>query len=326
MNQTLRTVHVGLGPIGLAIIRAGASAGICRPVAAADISPEIAGRSLRDVAGQGATPDVAIASDLDEALDAAVEAGAEAAVVCTGSHVEAVEDQFEAVLSRGLCCISTCEELVFPWLRAAAAADRLDGIAVDNDAVLLGAGVNPGFVLDLLPFVLTRVCEGVTSVHAARSVDAARRRRQLQAKIGTGMAPDDFRALAAEGEIGHVGLAESAALLADSLGWPWDGFEETIDPVIADEPIATEHFDVAAGQVRGQRQTLRMGNVTLELVMALGERDRDVVRIEGEPPVHAVIEGGIHGDRATAGIVVNLLGPLLNAEPGLRTVTELALG
>jgi len=247
-------------------------------------------------------------------------------VVCTGSRVEAVEDQFAAVLERGLCCISTCEELTFPWLRAATSADRLDGIAVDNDVVLLGAGVNPGFVLDLLPFVLTRVCESVRSVHASRCLDAGRRRQQLQAKIGAGMDPEDFRALAAEGRIGHVGLAESAALLADSLGWPWDEFEETIDPVIASEAISTEHFDVPPGRVRGQAQTLRMGRVTLELVMALGEPDRDEVRIEGEPPVRAIIEGGIHGDRATAGIVINLLAPMLSAEPGLRTVTEIGLG
>lgn len=326
MSDIVRTAHVGLGPIGLEIIRAGVAGGKCLPVAAADISPEIAGRLLRQVTESDDVPDVKVAGDLIEALNAAVEAGAEAAVVCTGSHVEAVADQFEAALERGLCCISTCEELTFPWLRSATAADRLDGVAVEHDAVLLGAGVNPGFVLDLLPFVLTRVCESVRSVHASRCLDAGRRRRQLQAKIGAGMDPEDFRALAAEGKIGHVGLAESAALLADSLGWPWDEFEETIDPVIASEAISTEYFDVPAGRVRGQAQALRMGRVTLELVMALGEPDRDEVRIEGEPPVRAVIEGGVHGDRATAGIVINLLAPMLNAEPGLRTVTEIGLG
>ncbi len=326
MNDIIRTVHVGLGPIGLEIIRAGAAGGKCLPVAAADISPEIAGRSLREVTESDDVPEVEVAGNLSEALDAAVEAGAEAAVVCTGSHVEDIEEQFAAVLGRGLCCISTCEELTFPWLRSATAADRLDGVAVENDAVLLGAGVNPGFVLDLLPFVLTRVCKSVRSVHASRCLDARRRRRQLQAKIGAGMDPEDFRALAAEGKIGHVGLAESAALLADSLGWPWDEFDETIDPVIASEAISTGYFDVQPGRVRGQAQALRMGRITLELVMALGEADRDEVRIEGEPPVRAVIEGGIHGDPATAGIVINLLEPMIHARPGLRTVTEIALG
>lgn len=326
MSEPLKTVHVGLGTIGLEILSAGVRAGICTPVACVDISPEIAGRGLPEVAGEQGLPDLTVRADLQEALAEGAEAGAVAAVVSTGSHVAAIEPQLEAALSRGLRCICTCEELVFPWLRAATAADRLDALATDNDVALLGAGVNPGFVLDLLPFVLTRVCEQVEAVFARRVVDATRRRPQLQAKIGSGMRPDESRAEAAEGRIGHVGLAESGALLADSLGWPWDDFEETIEPVVAEEPIATEHVEVAAGQVRGQAQRLEMGAVTLELVMALGEEDRDEVRIAGRPPVHAVIEGGIHGDTATAGAVINLLPALMGARPGLRTVTEVPLG
>jgi len=325
MSEAVKTVHVGLGPIGIEVLKAGTGAGICEPVASADISPEIAGRPLRAVAQQDDLPDAAVCTRIGEALDRGLEAGAQVAVVCTGSRLESIEAQVEAVLACGLCCISTCEELVFPWLRAAASADRLDAVATDSGASLLGAGVNPGFVLDLLPFVLSRACRRIDRVYAGRFLDASRRRRQLQAKIGSGMHPDEFRALAAEGEIGHVGLAESAALLADSLGWPWEHFQETLDPLIAEEPIASEHFEVAPGRVRGQHQRVAMGDVTLELVMALGAEDRDEIRIEGDPPVHAVVHGGIHGDRATAGIVVNLIRPLLDAEPGLRTVTEVAL-
>lgn len=326
MSDPLRTVHMGLGPIGLQIAIAGFDAGICRPVACADIAPEIAGRSLREVAARDDLPEVTVLPEMAEALDAAREAGADLAVVCTGSHLERIEDQFAAVLERGLCCISTCEELVFPWLRSPEAADRLDGIALQNDVALLGAGVNPGFVLDLLPYVMSRVCVQVSGVHAGRFVDASRRRRQLQEKIGCGMAPEQFRALAAEGRIGHVGLAESAALLADSLGWPWEEFEESIEPVIADEAIATEYLEVAAGEVRGQHQQLSMGQVTLELVMALGEEERDEVRIDGSPPVDMVVRGGIHGDVATAGAVINFMRPLTRSRPGLRTVTEVPLG
>jgi 2,4-diaminopentanoate dehydrogenase len=325
MSDALKAVYIGMGTIGLEIIRAGARAGIAEPVACADISPEIADKPLRAVAQDEDLPEMTICASMEDALEAGQEAGAEIAVVCTGSQVEAVEAQFTAVLERGMCCISTCEELVFPWLRAASAADRLDSIGVENGVALLGAGVNPGFVLDLFPFVLTRVCQRVEAVFAGRSLDASRRREQLQAKIGSGMRPDEFRELASEGKIGHVGLAESAALLADSLGWQWDDFTETIDPVIAEEPIETEYFSVAEGQVRGQHQTLTMGDVELELIMALGEDERDEVRVDGRPPVHAIVEGGIHGDTATAGAVINFMRPLVNAKPGLRTVTDVPL-
>ncbi|MGI5818963.1 MAG: dihydrodipicolinate reductase [Armatimonadota bacterium] len=325
MGDSLRAVYVGLGTIGLEILRAARRAGIAQPVACADISPEIAGASLCAVAQDDGLPEMDVCGDVETALDAGAEAGAEIAVVCTGSRLEDAEPHFTAVLEREMCCISTCEELVFPWLRAATAADRLDAIAVANGVALLGAGVNPGFVLDFFPFVMTRVCQRVDSIYAGRFVDAARRRQQLQAKIGTGLYPDDFRELASQGRIGHVGLAESAALLADSLGWSWDEFEETIDPVIAEEPVGSEYFEVAEGQVCGQHQRLTMGDLTLELIMALGAEERDEVRVEGIPPVHAIVHGGIHGDTATAGAVINFMWPLIAAEPGVRTVTEVPL-
>ncbi|HCA48154.1 MAG TPA: dihydrodipicolinate reductase [Armatimonadetes bacterium] len=325
MNDRLRTVHVGLGTIGLEVLKAGVRAGICEPVACVDIAPQVAGRSLREVLPGEDLPELAVSGDLESALEAAAAAEAELAVVCTGSSVEAVEPQLTAAMERGLSCISTCEELVFPWLRAATEADRLDAVAVTNRVSLLGAGVNPGFVLDLFPFVMTRVCQRVDKIYAGRFLNASLRRQQLQAKIGSGMHPDDFRGLASQGRIGHVGLAESGALLADSLGWPWGEFEETIEPIVAEERVSSAHFQIAAGQVCGQHERLTMGDLRLELVMAHGEEERDEVRIEGLPPVHAIVSGGIHGDIAAAGAVINFMWPLMAAEPGLRTVTEVPL-
>jgi hypothetical protein len=328
MRQPVKTVHVGLGPIGLEIVRAGVSAGLCEPVSAADINPDLAGADLADFAACDAPP-VVIDGNLNEAASRGVEQGAQVAVVATGSHLGEIADQFEALLSAGLNCLSTCEELVFPWLRAADEADRLDAIARRHEVSLLGAGVNPGFVLDLLPFVMTRVCQEVQGVYAGRFVDASVRRRQLQAKIGCGLSEEQFRERAAEDAVGHVGLAESAALLADSMGWPWDDIEEAIDPVMAEQSVSSDYFSVTPGRVRGQAQTVQLsapqGKVELELVMALGEDSRDMVRVEGEPPVNVMVEGGIHGDRATAGMVTNWLAPVVKAAPGLRSVTDVPL-
>ncbi|MCD6361680.1 MAG: dihydrodipicolinate reductase [Armatimonadetes bacterium] len=324
-----KTLHVGLGPIGCEIVSAAIKSGTCEPVAAVDINPELAGKSLADVVAMEGVPPVEIMSDLAEAAEAAVERGATVALVATGSRVEQVQPQFETLMAAGLNCVTTCEEMIFPWLRAATAADELDTAAREAGVSLLGAGVNPGFVLDLLPFVTTRVCQTVRAVYATRIVNASLRRRQLQEKIGSGLEPDEFRARAAENAIGHVGLAESAALLADSLGWPWDDIEQSIEPVIADVDVKTDYFDVKQGRVRGQAQKLRLtapqGVIELELTMALDEPSLDAVRIEGEPPVNLLVEGGIHGDVATAGTVINFAGPCVKAAPGLRTVTDVPL-
>lgn len=327
--ERYQSLHVGLGPIGREIVTAAAKSGRCEPVAAADISPELAGRSLAEVAPTDGVPAVEIMGDLAEAARVAVERGATVALVATGSRIAQVQEQFETLMAAGLNCVTTCEEMIFPWLRAATEADELDVAAREANVSLLGVGVNPGFVLDLLPFVVTRVCQTVSAVYATRIVNASLRRMQLQAKIGSGLEPDDFRARAAQNAIGHVGLGESAALLADSLGWPWDNIEQSIEPVIADADIKTEYFDVKQGQVRGQAQKLRLtapqGIIQLELTMALDEPSLDAVRIEGEPPVDLMVQGGIHGDRATAGTVINFVASCVKAAPGLRTVTDVPL-
>ncbi len=324
-----KTLHVGLGPIGREIIAAATKSGRCEPVAAVDIDPDMTGRTLADIMQIDGVPDVVVSADLAEAAAIAVEQGATAALVATGSHVEQVAPQFETLMAAGLNCVSTCEEMIFPWLRADAAADELDAAARAAGVSLLGAGVNPGFVLDLLPFVTTRVCQTVSAIYATRIVNGSVRRQQLQAKIGSGLSEDEFRARAANDAIGHVGLGESAALLADSLGWSWDNIEQSIEPVIADVDVKTEYFDVKRGQVRGQAQTLKLvapqGVIEMELIMALDEPSMDAVRVEGEPPVELVVEGGIHGDRATAGTVINFVTPCIKAAPGLRTVTDVPL-
>jgi len=49
------------------------------------------------------------------------------------------------------------------------------------------------------------------------------------------------------------------------------------------------------------------------------------VEIDGSPRISQKISGGIHGDVATASIVVNSIPRVLNATPGLHTMRSLAL-
>src|SRR6266571_3550757 len=51
----------------------------------------------------------------------------------------------------------------------------------------------------------------------------------------------------------------------------------------------------------------------------------DSIEIEGSPSLSMKIAGGIHGDVATASIVVNSIPKVLDAPPGLHTMRDLAL-
>jgi 4-hydroxy-tetrahydrodipicolinate reductase len=51
----------------------------------------------------------------------------------------------------------------------------------------------------------------------------------------------------------------------------------------------------------------------------------DSVDIEGSPNLSMKISGGIHGDVATASIVVNSIQKVMQATPGLHTMRDLPL-
>jgi 2,4-diaminopentanoate dehydrogenase len=322
----LTTIHVGLGTIGREILKATAQGGYGHPLAGVD--PAYAGKGLGEL--EDVPPlEGQVFHDLEEALALKPQV----AVISTLSKVEAIADQLLQIIGAGVNIVSTCENLSYPWLKTPELADELDEAAKQAGVTVVGTGVNPGFVLDALPVMLARPCERVSHVYATRIVDTARRRRQLQLKTGGGMSEADFRAKAKAGFLGHVGLAESAALLALGLRWDLNScqIEETIEPIMTDRTVETEHVKAGPTQAKGQHQSVTVHGekgqrivLTLRMELAAAE-EYDEIIIEGEPDIRARIIGGVFGDSATAGCTVNILHQTVMARPGVLTVLDLPL-
>jgi len=208
----------------------------------------------------------------------------------------------------------------------------LDKAAKDSGVALVGTGVNPGFVMDKLVVTLAAVSQRVEHVKALRIVDAAKRRLPLQKKIGAGMSVEEFRTKVKEGVIKHVGLPESVAMVADSLGLQVDEITETIEPKVATEKVQTEFLTVEAGQAAGVHQIARGRSegkelIYMELQMYVGALDpSDTIELQGHPNISLVIPGGSHGDIATASVAVNSIPSILESPSGLRTSRDLAIG
>ena len=325
MIPTIRVVQFGCGPIGCRIARLAASRAHLQLVAGIDIDPALHGRDLGEVSG-GAPLGAAIVGSWDRLPD---DAAPTLAIHTTGSNLQAVAPQLRALLGEGADVVSTCEELAFPDDANAAVAAELHEQAVRAGATLLGTGINPGYLMDAWPLYMTVPCQEVRAIRATRIQDASDRRGPFQRKIGAGLAESEFRRRADGGEIRHVGLTESARMIAAGMGWALDAFAETIEPIMAPRALQTEHVSVAAGQVAGVRQEgvgLAGGRrvVTLEFRAAVGLGESyDAVSIDGVPPVEARIAGGVHGDLGTAAVVVNAIPRVAAAAPGLVTMKDL---
>jgi 4-hydroxy-tetrahydrodipicolinate reductase len=225
--------------------------------------------------------------------------------------------------------ISTCEELVYPYAKEPDASAELNRLAKLSGVTVLGAGVNPGFVMDLLPILLTAPCVNIKRISVARTIDATNRRATVHQRIGAGLTLDQFRDHVARGKVRHVGLIESIHMLADGLGWQLYRVTETIDPIIADEWVQTAHETIAPGQVAGIRQSARgwmhgRDVLALSWEQAIGARNtHDAIKIEGTPPIDLVIHGGLHGEQAAAALILHAIPRVLAAPHGLTTVLAL---
>ncbi len=326
--MTIRVMHVGLGPIGVGVLKQVMARPGFEVTAAVDIDPEKAGQDVGEILDVDQKTGITVQGGLEAAL-----AGHDADVValCTGSTLPGIKSQLEAILGAGLPIVSTTEELSFPHFSNEALAGEIDKMARDAGVAVVGTGVNPGFAMDTLPIVLSAACETVDSVTVDRIQDASVRRLPFQKKIGAGLEPNDFRQKADRLEIRHVGLAESIAMIAAAFGWKLDRITDVIEPKIADEPVASNLISVDKGQVAGLIQDgvgFRDGEPIIRLHMEayLGAPESyDAVRIEGSPTLYSKIEGGIPGDIATASVTVNTLPRALAAPPGLHTMRDLPI-
>jgi hypothetical protein len=323
-----RVALVGLGPIGIEVGKALAGRDRIALLGAADPAPDKAGKRLSELL-DGAFPAVTVRPSTAAlyAETATSRGKTDVAVLCTGSRLHAILPQIEEAIEAGFHIVSTCEELAYPELRHAPMARQIDRLARQRGVAVLGTGVNPGLVMDRLVLAVASACVTVRTVRVRRVVDAARRRGPLRAKVGAGLSVKEFRAGVAEKKLGHVGLSESAALIALGLGLPIHEITETIKPVVAEK----ETDGVPAGRVLGLNQValVQAGDeikVALDLTMAVGAADpEDRIDIDGDPPIHLVVSGGFHGDRSTIGTVVNAVPFIVSAPAGLHTVVTLPL-
>ncbi len=324
----IRVLHVGLGPIGAAILGQIASRPGFKIVGGVDIDPAKFDRDLGDVAGLGKRVGLRVQNDVAKALKAAKP---DVVIHCTGSSIKKVLPELETILKSKTPIVSTTEELAYPAYTHVRQARLIDALAKKAKVAVLGTGVNPGFAMDALPIALTAVCERVERVTVHRVQDARMRRLPFQQKIGAGLTTEQFQRELDAGSVRHVGMTESIAMIADALGWTLDRITDDVQPKLAAVTISSEFLAVDPGYVCGIIQDgvgYRKGKpaIRLHLEAYLGALESyDAVEIEGSPSLSMKIAGGIHGDIATASLVVNAIPKVLAAAPGLHTMRDLPL-
>ncbi len=324
ITDPIRAVQMGCGPIGRSIAKLAASRSGIEIVGAAD--PAFVGRDMGELLDEPKLHGIRISDDARMMIE---QTAPDIVLHATSSSLEEVVPQFEQILDLGVNMVSTCEEMSYPFFHHPVLSGKLDTLAVQHQATLLASGVNPGFLMDVWPVFMTGILQEVESIVCIRLQDAAHRRLPFQRKIGVGLSVDAFRQSVENGYIRHVGLPESVAMIAAGLGFQPDDILEEIEPVVADREVHSKELSVACGQVVGVKQVAKgviagADIIRLEFNAYVGAQEpHDAVHIKGLPDLDVVISGGVHGDRATASAIVNVIPRVIDAPPGLKTMLDI---
>ncbi len=324
MQQTISAVLVGAGPLGINIYKSAQTRKDIRITHVVDIDTSLSGRDMGELSGVEPSG-IKISNSYDGLTNCHV------AILATVSDLPRIGPQILQLIEAGLPVVTTCEEMFFPWNSSDDWSRTIDIAAKDKGVAILGTGVNPGFLMDALPMMLTGVCHHVDRVEVRRYQDAQFRRIPFQKKIGAGLSYEEFEKRKNEGNLRHVGLSESMHFIANQLGWKLEKTEDKIEPVVSERNFETEALQIKSGQVAGIRQTGRgyvngEERIRLSFQATVGEAEQyDEIEIYGTPHIRSRILGGVHGDVATSSIILNACKAILKATPGLRTMADMPM-
>ncbi|GFN35984.1 2,4-diaminopentanoate dehydrogenase [Tepidimicrobium xylanilyticum] len=291
------------------------------------------GKSMYDYLDveRGDRPDIII-GEYDKVI---TEKAADVVIIATDSFTRDNFEKIKYCLERKINVISTAEEMAYPQAQEPELAKELDRIAKENGVTVLGTGINPGLIMDLLVIALTGACIEVESIRAERVNNLSPFGPAVMEGQGVGLTVEEFNNRVKEGTLaGHVGFPESIRMIADAIGWKLSDEVELIrEPIVSKVYRKAPHAEVQPGNVAGcnMKGFGRVdGEVKIEMLhpqqvepQLEGGSTGDYITIKGTPNINMSIKPEVPGGIGTIAMCVNMIPHVINASPGLKTMIDL---
>ena len=331
MREVIRVLVLGTGQMGSGIARLVLEKQGLQLTGAYGRRRQRAGTDLGRAIGLERDLGIPISTDLETVI---ARAKPEVAIQATCSRLTDALPEISTLVRSGVHVVSIAEEMAYPAATSPTLAAELDRLAVAHGVTVLGAGINPGFVLDLLVITLTGVCSDIRSITAKRVNDLSPYGPSVLASQGVGLTPEAFRKGVEDGAVvGHLGFPQSLRMVADVLGWEIERIEENRQPIISKVRRETSFVTVEPGAVAGCMHTAvadRAGKPVITLIHPQqihphleGVETGDTIEINGTPHVRLAGSPEIPGGLGTIALAVNLIPRTLNAAPGLHSMADL---
>ena len=290
------------------------------------------GKTMYEVLGmKGEQADVAITNDIDKAVPPK---SCDIVLMCTDSFTAKAFDKLEILTGKGVNVITIAEEMAYPKAQEPELAEKIDAMAKKNGVSVLGTGINPGLVMDLLAVLLSAAMTDVSKVMCKRVNSLSPFGPTVMREQGVGLSMTEFEeGLKNHTVAGHVGFAESVAMIAEGLGLETDEFKQQMKPILTEVDRKSPYGFAAAGNLAGVNMTgqgLKNGEVIIDMYHPQqiepemgGTSTGDYIELTGTPPISMAIKPEIDGGLGTIAMGVNCIPQTINAEPGLITMLDI---
>jgi len=287
------------------------------------------GKSMYELIGveRGDRPEILVGSP----EDVIKEKSADVVLCCTDSYTKVAFERLKFCLERKINVVSSAEEMSFPMAGSPEEAKQLDEIAKTNGVSIIGTGINPGLIMDLLVIVMTGCCESVEHIVSRRVNSLSPFGPAVMHEQGIGITVDEFKKGVETGTLaGHVGFRESIGMIAEAIGWKVDKVTTSMEPIVTDVDRKSPHGFAKAGNVAGVAMK-GFGYIDGELKIEMdhpqqiepeqvGVQTGDYVIIKGTPNINMVNSPEVPGGIGTIAMCVNTIPQIINAKPGLHTM------
>jgi 4-hydroxy-tetrahydrodipicolinate reductase len=340
-----RVIQWGTGNVGKHSLRAIIERPDLDLVGLRVYSDEKAGADAGDLVGLGTTG-VLATTDVDEILGIDADCVAYNALGMTkGDTSDAIND-ICLLLSRGFNVVSSAvERAIYPKALPADVLGRLEDACRQGNSSFLGAGINPGFTMDLWPVYMSRLARRIDRINVIevcdmRNYDSA----ENMGFMGFGKTLEEIgdRGMRMEGADELTPFYSSVLMVADALRFELDAVRFDSEFGVTEEPIV-----VATG-------VIQPGTVAVVKMKYIGEvagrdvlvnewvwRTTDKVRpewgvgeywamsIQGDPAMECRLEATTRYDSkrivslAVATNVVNSIPAVCDAASGVKSALDL---
>lgn len=266
--------------------------------------------------------------------DVIKEKSADVVLCCTDSFTKNAFDKLKFVLEKKINVISSAEEMAYPQAQEPELAKKLDEIAKENGVSILGTGINPGLIMDLLVVMMTGCCEDVEHIVSRRVNSLSPFGPAVMEEQGIGITVEEFKnGVETKKLSGHVGFHESIHMIADAIGWKVDKVTQSMEPIVTDVDRKSPFGFAKAGDVAGCAMK-GFGYIDNELKIEMdhpqqiepeqvGVQTGDYVIIKGTPDINMVNSPEVPGGIGTVAMCVNMIPQIINATPGLHSMLTL---